>query len=91
MVLLECADDAFPMGRVEDFRWHAERPGGSPYVDFIRDCEQRGWVTLHEVHDPASGRMIMRPRLTSSGNARIGELTAAGVLPSEAVDADDDA
>jgi hypothetical protein len=90
MILLECAEDAFPMGRVENFKWHAERPGNSDTVDLLCGFERNGWVTLHEVEDPDDGRVIMRPRLAPSGQKRIQELTDAGVEPSRAVDADDE-
>lgn len=90
MILLECAEDSCLMGRVDDFKWQAERPGKSPIVDLLSKYEKQGWVTLHEVLDPADDRMIMRARLTSAGQHRIAELNRAGVQPSQAVDADDD-
>jgi hypothetical protein len=90
MVLLECAEGAWTMGRVEDFLWHAEQPGKDAFVEFIVDCERRGWVTFEQVHDPDTGRLNMHAQLTRDGNGRLAELNAAGVKPSKAVDADDD-
>ena len=90
MILLECAEDSFPMGRVENFKYQAERPGMSPVVDLVCGFERNGWVTLNEVLDPADDRVIMRPRLTPAGQQRIAELDRAGVEPAKAVDADDD-
>ena len=89
MVLLECAEGSLSMGRVENFRWHAERPGESPTVDLIINAERKGWVTLHEILDEADDRVIVRPSLTSVGQRRIAELNQAGVQPARAVDADD--
>lgn len=89
MILLECAEDSFPVGRVADFEWHAKRPGQSSTVDLICGCQEQGWVTLHEVLDQVDGRMLMRARLTPAGQHRIAQLSRAGVQPSQAVDADD--
>jgi hypothetical protein len=86
MVLLECAEDAFPMGRAEDFRWHASRPGSSEFVDAVVMFEANGWVTLEEVRSPDDARLIMGARLAPAGHKRIAELVAAGIEPSQGVD-----
>lgn len=85
MLLLECAEDAFPMGRAADFRWHATRPGSSEFVDAVIMFEANGWVTLEEVRDPEDERLIMRAKLAPAGHQRIAEFVAAGVEPSEGV------
>jgi hypothetical protein len=88
MILLECAEDSFPMGRAEDFRFHASRPGASPYVDLICTFEKNGWVTLHEVVDEAGCPCDHAAKAHAGGTARISELNREGVQPAKAVDAD---
>ena len=90
MILLACAEDALPSGAADDFKWQVARPGSSRTYDYLAHAAQQGWVTLDEVPDPDDGRTIMRPRLLPAGQNRIRELNAAGVQPSQAVDADDD-
>jgi len=89
MILLECAEDAFPLGRVEDFSWHAAHPGESAHIDAVLQFRQAGWVEIAEVPDAETGRKFARARLTGSGQVRIGQLNAAGIRPARAADADD--
>jgi hypothetical protein len=88
-LLLECAEDAFPMGRADNVKWQTEHPGASPTVDVFRQFETNGWVRFDEVVDPADGRSIVRPRLTAAGQARIAELNRQGIQPGPAIDAHD--
>lgn len=90
MILLEAAEDAFPTNRAEDFRWQAARPGSSGMIDLVCSLERQGFVTLHDVEDPADHRVYTRVRLTATGNRRIKELSDAGVEPSSAADANDE-
>lgn len=85
MILLECAEDAFPMGRAADF---SGRPSGQDRR-LVTRCERQGWVRLDEVRHAPDGRIVMRPRLTPDGHRRIAELNQSGVQPSRAMDADD--
>jgi hypothetical protein len=83
-VLMEAAEDDFPMGRWDDFQWHRERPGASPTVDIVARYEQVGWIEVVPVKDTyGTGRMLARARITPSGRKRMDELLRSGVEPED--------
>ncbi len=85
-VLMECAEDAFGLGRMEDFKWQAARPGSSPTNAVILALIDRGHLEVVERIESGTGRRNANAVITPEGRRRMGQLIAAGVEPDEGCD-----
>jgi hypothetical protein len=88
-ILMEAAEDDFPMGGWVDFEWHRSHPGGSPTTDLVLDFERRGWVEIVQVNDTyGSNRKLARARITADGRKLMDQLLREGVQPEDPAEHD---
>lgn len=80
---MEGGESPFELGRAEDHRWHAERPGESPATDLVLELARRGCLVIVERFDEKSQRLLAVAEITQDGRKRIDELIREGVKPSK--------
>jgi hypothetical protein len=86
MILMECHEDAFGLGRIEDCQWNLAQDDLSDVYAVVKRLADRGDIEIVEREEAGSGRRNAHGVATAAGRRRMAELIDAGIEPAPGVD-----